>query len=145
MGLNLKDTQGGGTFEPIPSGRYNVKISNAELGKTLEGKKDVINITYTVTSGSEQNKKFFDKAVITPNSLWKLKTLLNLANSPLAESGNAELTDIVGDLKDAELSVYVDVSKNDDGKAQYQCSGWQKAAPVKTATKETTKQINILQ
>jgi len=143
MGLNLKDTKGGGTFEPIPSGRYNVKVSNAEIGKTLD-KKDVINLTYTVTAGPQNNKKFFDKAVITPNSLWKLKTLLTIANSSLAESNNAELSDIVADLKDAELSVHVEVTKNEDGKPQYQCSGWQKTSG--TTTKPTaSKSVNILQ
>lgn len=125
MGLNLKDEKGGGTFDPIPTGRYNVRVSNAEMVKTQE-KKDMINLTYQVIEGEQEKRKFFDRAVITPNSLWKLKTLLTVVDSPLAESGDADLEDITNELKDKNLSVYVEVSKNEDGNTRYQCAGWQK-------------------
>ena len=152
MGLNLKDEKGGGTFEPIPSGRYNVVVSDAALVKTLEGK-DMINITYTVVDGDQEKRKFFDRAVIAPTSLWKLKTLLTLAESDLAESSDAELEDIVSALKDVNMSVYVEVTKNEDGNARYQCSGWQKSTfsgsktkTFKASTQNTsTKKVNVLE
>ncbi len=142
MGLNLKDEKGG-TFEPIPSGRYNVKIFNAEIGKTLE-QKDVINITYSVISGPMEKKRFYDKAVITEKSLWKLKTLLTIAGSSLADSTDVELSDIVNALKDKQLSVHVEVTKNDDGNPRYQCSNWQKMVTDTSATKPVTPKRSVL-
>ena len=144
MGLNLKDEKGGGTFEPVPTGRYNVKVYHAEVGKTLE-KKDVIKITYTITSGPQEKKKFFDQAVITPASLWKVKTLLTVVGSSLADSTNVELDDIVEDLKDKPLSVHVEVTKNEDGNPRYQCSGWQKIATATIPKPVVPKKLNILE
>ena len=143
MGLNLKDEKSGGTIEPVPTGRYTVKIFNAELGKTQK-EQDIINLTYLILEGPQEKRRFFDRVVITKNSLWKLKTLLTIVDSPLAESSDVELDSAVEALKDKKLSVHVEVAKNDDGKTQYSCSGWQKVTtPI--STNKTEKKINILE
>jgi hypothetical protein len=145
MGLNMKDILGGQTFEDIPSGRYAVRIDKAELSKTSE-KNDIIKLIYKITDGKYDKRIFFDQAVLTANSLWKLKTLLSAIGSSLADSSDAEIDDIIEAFKNKELSVYVEVSKNEDGKTRFQCSGWQPLAVKSTpkVTTQSTKKVNIL-
>lgn len=142
MKLNLKDVQAGnGNFKEIESGRYNVKIDKAELGKTLDGK-DTIRLTYRIMDGPFERSIFFDQAVITPQSLWKVKTLLNIVGSSLVDNSSVELNEIVSDLQNKDLSVYVEVESyiNDAGqkKPRYQCNGWKPVEQTGNITPSST-------
>ncbi|MGV8131880.1 MAG: DUF669 domain-containing protein [Candidatus Pacearchaeota archaeon] len=142
MGLNLKDTQGGGTFTEIPSGRYNVRVDQVVVTQTQDKSSDMLKLTYKVTDGEHEKRNIFDQAVVTVKSLWKLKSLLTAVGSPLADSSNAELDEIADALKNKEMSVYAEITKNEDGKARFQCSGWQPVS--KPVAKPPVKKVSIL-
>ncbi len=124
MLINLKDVPvNNGTFEEIPSGRYNVRVEKSELTTAKSSGSDMIKLQYKITEGPYSKRSFFDQCVLTDKTLWRIKTMLAAIGSSLAESNGLEAQTIVDAFKNRELSLHVEVSKTTQG-INYQCSNY---------------------
>lgn len=125
MTINLKDTNIG-SFEPVPSARYEVEIETAELTSSKSGKA-MIKLRYKILEGDMKGRLVFDQIVLVQTAAWKLKTILSAVNSDLINEANLDenkYETIVEELINKRLSVYVETGKNDQGQTTFNCSKW---------------------
>lgn len=64
---DLKDVQenGGGNFEEVPIGKYEVKIDKMEIKETKSGDKLMLSVIFKVLEGPQKNRLIFMNQVIT--------------------------------------------------------------------------------
>ena len=64
---DLKEVQenGGGNYEEVPLGRYEVKIEKMEIKETKKGDKLMLSVTFKVLDGPQKNRLIFMNQVIT--------------------------------------------------------------------------------
>lgn len=64
---DLKEVQenGGGNYEEVPLGKYEVKIDKMEIKETKKGDKLMLSVTFKVLDGAQKNRLIFMNQVIT--------------------------------------------------------------------------------
>ena len=64
---DLKEVQenGGGSYEDVPHGKYEVIIDKMEIKETKKGDKLMLSVTFKVLEGSQKNRLIFMNQVIT--------------------------------------------------------------------------------
>lgn len=73
MKVSLKDVLAsadpnvGGSFEPLPKGKYDVRVDSAEYKLTAKGN-DMFMLTLVVLSGDHKGRKLFDNMVVSESS-----------------------------------------------------------------------------
>jgi len=70
LGMDLENVQS--TFETLPGGVYNAKISKAEITKAKSGN-NMIKLTLDITEGEYAGRKLFDNLVLIDTCMWKVK------------------------------------------------------------------------
>ena len=77
MKINFQDAEEGtGGFEPIPVGVYNATVFNIETKEGAESKKPYLNWTFQVQDERFANRRVWLMTSLQPNSLWRLKEVL---------------------------------------------------------------------
>ena len=95
----------------IRDGWATAKIVDAELTEAKDSGNEMFKITMEVVNG-KQKAKVWDNLVLTPNALWKLKTLLEAAGVEVPDS---EMDLSADDLLDLEFEVDI-VNEEFEGK-----------------------------
>lgn len=105
------------SFEPVPAGQYNARITNAEekMGK----EHPYINVEITLGGNGDQfdNRKVWDVLSLSPGALFKLKGFLRCigySEEDLSGSLDFETTDLVG----AEVGVQLKIEQSEEYGAQ---------------------------
>jgi len=103
------------SFDSLPEDRYPVVIDDVELRKTNDGQKQMLAITYTVTAGKYEKRKVWDNITLTENSLWRVKQLLEVVGSDLADKPGVGIEQIVKELKGKTLDIYTEPDTTNTG------------------------------
>jgi hypothetical protein len=103
---NLK--QGKSSFEPIPDGRYLLKVDGVSVSPHTKDNKDGhrFEVTFTVIDGEFKGRKVWDN-IYLPWVTWKMYTLLEAGESPEASDENATPESIAAALTGLEVSAYL--------------------------------------
>ena len=92
---DMTGVQSGGTFEPLPRGRYNLTSSEAVVETSSTGN-EMISVTFDVAADQQYaGRKLFDRFVWTDNAMWKIKDVLEKIESPLSEDKSLSLEKLV--------------------------------------------------
>jgi hypothetical protein len=87
-------------FDPIPTGKYHVKITDAEIKQSGPASKnpgsDYINFEYTVQEGDYNNRKVFGMASLLPHALFSIKGILQAVGYDAEGEMEFELDDLIG-------------------------------------------------
>jgi len=114
MGINLKEVGENAQntdFQPLPEGRYNVKITAAEVGKTKAGN-EMITVTFDVTEGKYTNRKLWSNFTLTDKAYVYIYTLLKATGSDLIDEEDVNAADIAQGLMSGQCSVNVNIDNN---------------------------------
>ena len=108
LGMDLENVPSS-SFEALPGGVYNAKISKAEVKKSGSGN-NMISLTLDITEGEYAGRKLFDHLVLIESCMWKVK---NYCEAIGITSGSAiDTQDFIG----VELICTV---VQEEGKDQY--------------------------
>lgn len=135
------------SFEPLPRGRYDLRVVAAEIRQTDPSKAPYLALTYAVESGEggplEGERKLWENMSFSPKALWKLKGFLKAVGMTDEElAGTLQLN--AEDLLDAMVSALVVVEKGQDGeprnnvKRHFRYAFEPSAADIEQAVKENT-------
>lgn len=105
--IDLSDVGISDDFPPLPPGNYWVKISNAVI-RTSNSENPVLNIEFTVTEGSFENRKVFEDFVLNHQvGKRRLKKML-VASRYSNPDKLSEINDLIG----LEAKVIVTIEKS---------------------------------
>jgi len=113
-GINFKkigEDAGNTDFQPLPEGRYNVKITAAEVGTSKSGK-DMITTTFDVIEGKYTNRKLWSNFTLTDKAYVYIYTLLKAIGSDLIDEENVTPKQIASALIGGKCSVMASVENN---------------------------------
>jgi len=126
-GINFKkigQDAGNTDFQPLPEGRYNVKITAAEVGKSKNGN-DMITVTFDVVEGKFTNRKLWSNFTLTDKAYVYIYTLLKAIGSDLIDEENVSTNDIATALVGGKCSLLAGVDNNTlNGKPRNTVSGY---------------------
>ena len=107
---NMNDVDsGGGGFDVIPTGRYPMRCTGAEMKVSSNGN-DMIEATFTITGDSYANRKLWDRFMWSDAAMWKVKSALEAAQSDLTTEGNLTKLAFMDELNEGmSFQAYVDV------------------------------------
>src|SRR4028119_478438 len=113
MRLDFTNVEGQKTFEPLPSGRYTVEVTDYKQGEASENAKNpgapTISWELTCTDAnadeSSHNRKVWENMTIVENSLWRLKALLSAAGFDVDGEIDFDPDEVVGSTLDAQLGI----------------------------------------
>jgi hypothetical protein len=108
--VNFKGTESGG--RSISDGWATGKIIEAELTTAKESGNEMFKIVIAAKRGKEK-AKVYDNLVLTPNALWKMRSLLEAAGIDVDEEDDMTFT--ADDLLDLEFDMEL-VNENFEGK-----------------------------
>lgn len=109
---NLKTNSG---FSEIPEGRYNLEVVAADVKQSAAGN-DMINLKMKIAEGDHKGRYIWDNLTFIENSLWKLKSFLEAANSPLLEdSGLLTCADIAPELIGYHVNAFLEPGTDQNG------------------------------
>lgn len=112
MGINFKtevsQQAGNSTFDPLPEGRYIVKVEDANA-KTSKTGKEMIEVTFSVTDGPHRNRKVWTNFITEGSSLPYLYRALKAMECTVADKDDVEIADIIKDMVGKSCSVFVEV------------------------------------
>jgi hypothetical protein len=118
MGINFKEVgetqRSGDGFEPLPEGRYNLVVENAELTTASTGN-EMIKTTFHVTDGIFINRKLWSNFVLTPKAYGFLFGFLRAAGSDLVTKEDVEPNEIADGLVGLKVSAYTEPGKTPNG------------------------------
>jgi hypothetical protein len=102
---NLK--QGRTNFEPIPDGRYSLKIDSVSVTPHTKGEQDGhrFEVAFTITDGDHKGRKVWDN-IYLPWVTWKMCALLEAGGAP-TDDENATPESIIAALTGLEVSAYI--------------------------------------
>ena len=114
MSYNFKNVKSGstGNFEALPTDRYEVKVDNAVVVRTNADDADMIKLRLVVTEGTFAGRMCFDQVTFKDNSLWRIKSLLELIDSPLVDGTDVSPQEVALELEGKPYSVYVEKELN---------------------------------
>lgn len=98
MKINFADTETQ-DFEPLPSGWYNVAVTDGELRESKSEKNpgsQYIHWEYTVQDGDHANRKLWDNTTLLPHALFSLKGLLAACGFNVEGDLDFEIEDVLG-------------------------------------------------
>jgi len=95
--FNMSEVQGGGTFEPLPRNRYNVKSIEAERATSGSGN-EMLKVTFEIFGEHYEGRKLWDNFVWSETSMWKTKSALEAGESALAEDVNLTIERLEAEL-----------------------------------------------
>jgi hypothetical protein len=131
MGVNFKKIgadAGNTDFQPLPEGRYNVKITAAEVGKT-KNDNDMITVTFDVMDGKYTNRKLWSNFTLTDKAYVYIYSLLKAVGSDLIDEENVEPSDISKSLIGGKCSIMASIDNNTlNGKPRNTVSGFKSLA-----------------
>jgi len=126
MGINLKKTgedSQNTDFQPLPEGRYNVKITAAEVGLT-KNKNDMITVTFDVIEGKYTNRKLWSNFTLTDKAVVYVYSLLKALDSDLIDEEDVEPSDIAKALVGGTCSVMVTIESGLNNKSRNVVGGY---------------------
>ena len=95
-----------GDFEPLPEGTYILKIADAKEGQKAGSDHAYLMLTFEV-----ENIKIWEVLTYHPNSIWKIRRLLEaISGSPIEGSIAMDEKDLIG----AELKAVLGVKPRED-------------------------------
>jgi len=131
MGVNFKkigEDAGNTDFQPLPEGRYNVKITAAEVGKT-KNDNDMITVTFDVMDGKYTNRKLWSNFTLTDKAYVYIYTLLKAVGSDLIDEEDVEPSDISKSLIGGKCSIMASIDNNTlNGKPKNTVGGFKSLA-----------------
>jgi len=98
MKINFADTEIN-DFEPLPSGWYNVAVTDGEVRESKSEKNpgsEYIHWEYTVQDGSYENRKVWDNTTLLPHALFSLKGLLAATGFAVDGDLDFDIPDVIG-------------------------------------------------
>lgn len=107
MAFNLRDIQSDNKRSAIPTGRYTVEFFEPVV-TTSNGGDPMIKIKLKIVDGKEKGRYAFDQLVFGDSSLWKIKQLLELVGSKLADGTNVTPEEVAAELNGNKVSVYLE-------------------------------------
>jgi hypothetical protein len=88
------------SFDPLPSGKYLVAISDAEIKESGPQAKnpgsEYINFEFTVQEGDYADKKIWSNASLLPHALFSIKGILDAVGQGSDGELEFELDDLIG-------------------------------------------------
>ena len=125
MSINFKETgqNNTGSFEPLPEGRYNVKVETTSL-KTASTGNQMINAQFVVTDGEFKNRKLWNNFTITPKSLVFLYSFLKAAGSDLISEDNAGENEVANNMIGLAASAFVEPTVTNTGTPTNKLGKW---------------------
>jgi len=110
MGIraNFSDVgSGSGIFEPLPGGKYHVKVTDGELKEAGPNAKNpgsqYINWEFTVQDGDYEDRKIWSNTSLLPQALFGLKGLLEAVGMDTNGEIDFDIDDLIG--KDVVIQV----------------------------------------
>ncbi len=101
-------------FDPIPRGRYAVRVVEVEEREGQESGLAYFNMQYEVIEGDHEGRKVFDNLSFSPKALWRLKGFL-LAAGYTEEELAGELSIEADELIEVEIEVQVVIKNDQEG------------------------------
>jgi len=129
MKINFADTEIS-DFEPLPSGWYNVAVTDGELRESKSEKNpgsEYIHWEYTVQEGPHENRKVWDNTTLLPHALFSLKGLLAACGFAVDGDLDFDIPDVVGKTLQIRLA-----QREHDGNTYNDVKGY-KASGVKVS------------
>ncbi|MBC8436920.1 DUF669 domain-containing protein [bacterium] len=125
MGLNFKETgkSTGGTFDPVPEGRYNVRVEEANLATASTGT-EMIKAQFVITDGDHKNRKLWNNFTLTQKSLVYLYSFLKAVGSDAIDQEDVSEADLAASMKGMVASAYVEPTTTNTGTATNKISKW---------------------
>lgn len=144
MGINLKEIGESSQtteYSPLPEGRYNVKITAAEIGKTKTSNNDMITVTYEVIEGKYTNRKLWSNFTLTPKAYVYLYSLLKAIKSDLIEEEDVEPEEIAKALVGGKCSILAQVETSNGTKTKNVVSNFKSLDEAGDLAKTTSKTL----
>lgn len=107
MAFNLKNISSDTKRSAIPTGRYTVEFVEPAV-TTSKGGDSMIKVKLKVVGGKENGRYAFDQLVFGDSSLWKIKQVLELIGSKLADGTNVTPEEVAAELDGNKVSVYLE-------------------------------------
>ncbi len=109
--VNFSDVETN-AYEPLPSGTYHVRITDAEMKETsgngkLPAGTPMINWEFTVASGPYESRRLWTNTVIHERTLFNLKALLEASGKYTSEELAGDFDLNIDEVLGAELKVVV--------------------------------------
>tara|TARA_Y100000034_G_C6852159_1_gene386691 strand:- start:81 stop:509 length:429 start_codon:yes stop_codon:yes gene_type:complete len=125
MGLNLKETgkSSGGTFEPLPEGRYNVRVEDSSLTTASTGTQ-MISTQFVVTDGDFKGRKLWNNFTLTAKSLVYLYNFLKAAGSTLIDTEDIAEAEVATAMKGMVASAFVEPTTTNTGNPTNKIGKW---------------------
>jgi Protein of unknown function (DUF669) len=110
--VNFTDTEKYGKsslgLDPLPTGKYRVAITDAELRDSQSSEWQYVNFEFTVQEGKYEGRRVWTNATLAPHALWTIKGLLEAVGY---ETTGGEFDIELDDLMNRELLVKVNFLK----------------------------------
>ena len=139
MKLNFTEI-GSADFEPIPEGRYNIKVTEAKTGTSGTGNPK-IDVTYEVV-GAEgfKGRKVWHTFSLQQKALFALKNFLSACDSDVINK-DLDAEDVVKEMVGLACSCYITPAKSTTGKDVSRLSNFVKSSAETEAMKTTTSSV----
>jgi len=121
------------TFDSLPEDRYTVTIEEAAVAPTKAGG-EMIKVTFLVDSGKFKGRKLWHQFPLGGKSNIFLFNFLKVINSTLITQDGVTPQDIAGSLKGAQVSVWVEPDKTQNGTPTNKLSKFQVGDAMSTGT-----------
>lgn len=131
MAFNLKDINSDSKRSAIPTGRYTVEFFEPVVTTSNAGD-PMIKVKLKIMGGKENGRYAFDQLVFGDSSLWKIKQILELIGSKLADGTNVTPEEVAAELDGNKVSVYLEEGLSKTQKPINNVKNYQ-AAPATTA------------
>ncbi len=113
--MKLKFTEiGSGDFEPIPEGRYNIKVTESKTGTSATGNPK-IDCTYEVIHEDFKGRKVWHTFSLQQKALFALKNFLTACDSDVINK-DLDAEDVVKEMAGLSCSCYITPAKSTTGK-----------------------------
>ncbi|MBC8409979.1 MAG: DUF669 domain-containing protein [Rhodobacteraceae bacterium] len=125
MSLNFKETgkTSGGTFDPLPEGRYNVQVEEATLTTASTGT-EMIKSTFIVTEGEFKGRKLWNNFTLTQKSLVYLYNFMKAAGSTVIDQEDVDEAEVATSMKGLIVSAFVESTTTNTGNPTNKISKW---------------------
>lgn len=110
--INMNGVQEQGEFQPLPKGRYHVRIEKVETKKT-QNNDPMVNVQYKVKDGEFRDRILFENIVFQENIMGRTKHFLHVIGQPY--EGEIEVN--TGSWLDQNLIVSVDIKEYEGRKS----------------------------
>jgi hypothetical protein len=147
LNFNASTVAPASSFDPLPAGWYNARITGSEMKPTKDGKGSYLNLTMTVIDGKYANQKIFDRLNLNNKNETAVKIAYETLSAICHATGIIQLQDssqlhgipmqVKVSVRDAEGSY--SASNEVKGYKAMEGAGFNPAAPANSAAPNWVK------